>query len=121
MNKLTHVDSQRIVAILDETIQKLNLVTLVTRELMSLTSSTQIEEFSDLLDDGFIQHLRNLKNAEDSYSEILMKAGNQNKGSKVEFLIKLMRIGICRKLQIIKRKLYQGYMKPSWNLQGSFR
>ncbi len=69
MNRLTHVESQRIIALLDETIQRIQIVSLVKDFGLSQPDFTEmlpIEVVNDirthkLLEESFLEHAGNRK------------------------------------------------------------
>jgi hypothetical protein len=68
MNRLTHVESQRIIALLDETIQRIQIISLVKD--FGFTAA----DFSDLLSQDIVEDVKVHKSLEESFLEL---AGNR--------------------------------------------
>lgn len=68
MDRVTNVESQRIVHVLDETIQKITLISAITKELTALANPAQVEELTEHLGSEFVEHMRELKAAEEVVS-----------------------------------------------------
>lgn len=67
MNKLTHVESQRVMNVLEQTFHKLNLISYLSREVVASTP----EEIFELIDDELMNAIRDQKKAEDQYTELV--------------------------------------------------
>ena len=68
MNKLTHVESQRIMSLMEETIQKIQLISLVTRDIASVPS-----DVADLLTESILSVVKQHRTLEDQYAEMVSK------------------------------------------------
>ena len=63
MNRLTHVESQRIIALLDETIQRIQLISLIKD--FGFTAA----DYSDLLANDIVDDIKVHKTLEDTFLE----------------------------------------------------
>ena len=68
MNKINHVEAQRIMNVMEQAMEKLQNLSLITRELLTASSS---DDLLELADNDIREVIRSHKALEDSYNDII--------------------------------------------------
>lgn len=80
MNKLSHIESQRIMALIEESLLKMQLISLMTRDSASIPV-----DISELITDDLQFKLKRHKNLEDQLSELINNKRHDT--SEVHFIM----------------------------------